>query len=72
MNDKVDFDIAGLENSLLETILSQEVVEQPWLEDDEWGHTAIQQKITRQIIKTEDEALLKYTTNFQRHYFIVD
>ncbi|KAJ3833550.1 copper amine oxidase [Lentinula raphanica] len=72
INYKVDFDIAGLENSLLETISSQEVVEQPWLEDDEWGHTAIQQKITRQIIKTEDEALLKYPTNFQGHYSIVN
>ncbi|KAJ3861776.1 amine oxidase catalytic domain-containing protein [Lentinula novae-zelandiae] len=72
INYKVDLDIAGLENSLLETIAGQEIVEQPWLEDDEWGRTVIQQKITRRIIETEDEALLKYPINFQGHYSIVN
>ncbi|KAJ3784122.1 copper amine oxidase [Lentinula aff. detonsa] len=72
INYKVDLDIAGSENSLLETIAAQEIVEQPWLEDDEWGRTVIQQNITRRIIETEDEALLKYPTNFQGHYSIVN
>ncbi|KAJ4487712.1 copper amine oxidase [Lentinula aciculospora] len=72
INYKVDLDIAGLENSLLETIAAQEIVEHPWLEDDEWGRTAIQQKVTKRIIETEDQALLKYPTNFQGHYSIVN
>jgi primary-amine oxidase len=69
---RVDLDIAGLENSVLETTTSQEAVEHPWLEDNEWGSTVIQQKITRRIIETEDEARLKYPTNFQGHYSIIN
>ncbi|KAE9394115.1 amine oxidase catalytic domain-containing protein [Gymnopus androsaceus JB14] len=64
INYKVDLDIAGLENSLLETTTAQEAVVQPWFVDDEWGSTVIQQKITKRIIETEDEALLKVIIPF--------
>ncbi|KIK59562.1 hypothetical protein GYMLUDRAFT_44520 [Collybiopsis luxurians FD-317 M1] len=72
INYKVDLDIAGLENSVLETKTVQETVKQPWFEDDEWGSTAIQQRITRNVLETEDEALLKYPTNFQGHFSIIN
>jgi len=72
INYKVDLDISGIENSLLETTTAQEAVSQPWFEDDEWGSTVIQQKITKRILETEDNALLKYPTNFQGHYSIIN
>jgi primary-amine oxidase len=51
--------------------MSQEEVTQPWFDDD-WGQTVIQQKITREYITNEDDALLKYPTNFQGGYAIVN
>ncbi|KAK7031010.1 hypothetical protein VNI00_013800 [Paramarasmius palmivorus] len=71
INFKVDLDIVGQENSLLETTTSQEEVQQPWFDDD-WGSTVIQQRINRRFIQSEDEALLKYPSNFQGHYAIVN
>ncbi|EEB93893.1 hypothetical protein MPER_07393, partial [Moniliophthora perniciosa FA553] len=71
INFKVDLDIAGEENSLLETKTIQEEVEQPWYGDD-WGSTVVQQRITRRFIDKEDDALLKYPHNFQGHYSIVN
>ncbi|KAK1234331.1 hypothetical protein PQX77_002470 [Marasmius sp. AFHP31] len=68
----VDFDIAGTKNSLLETTTHQEEVEHPWLDDDDWGYTTVQQKVTKRYIESEDEALLKYPHNFQGHYAIVN
>ncbi|KAK0491590.1 copper amine oxidase [Armillaria novae-zelandiae] len=71
INFKVDFDIGGIENSLLETSTNQEVVTQPWFDDD-WGHEVIQQKITKKIIENENDALLKYPQNFQGGYSIIN
>jgi primary-amine oxidase len=71
INFKVDLDIVGTANSLLETTNAQEEVEQPWLDDD-WGTTVIQQKITRRFIEKEDDARLKYPANFQGGYAILN
>ncbi|KAH9482139.1 Amiloride-sensitive amine oxidase [copper-containing] [Psilocybe cubensis] len=71
INYKVDFDIAGTENSLLKTTTKQEEVTHPWLDDD-WGKQAIQQRINKEYIANEDDALLKYPTNFQGGYAIVN
>ncbi|KIY73996.1 amine oxidase catalytic domain-containing protein [Cylindrobasidium torrendii FP15055 ss-10] len=71
INFKVDFDIAGQKNSLLETTTAQEEVEQPWFDDD-WGKTVMQQKITKRFIDTEDGALLKWPANFQGGYSVVN
>lgn len=71
INFKVDLDVGGTQNSLLKTSLSQEVVTQPWFDDD-WGEEVIQQKITREYIDNEDEALLRFPTNFQGGYTIVN
>lgn len=68
---QVDLDVGGTQNSLLKTSLSQEVVTQPWFDDD-WGEEVIQQKITREYIDNEDEALLRFPTNFQGGYTIVN
>ncbi|KAF8590695.1 amine oxidase catalytic domain-containing protein [Ramaria rubella] len=72
INYKVDLDIAGLENSLLHTSTAQEEVEQLWLDEDDWGKTSIQQKITREYITNEDDAMLKYPQNFQGGYAFVN
>ncbi|KAJ7212859.1 copper amine oxidase [Mycena haematopus] len=45
-NYKFDFDIAGTRNSLMAVSLENEVVEQPWFDDD-WGSDVHQQKIRR-------------------------
>lgn len=63
--------MGGTQNSLLKTTLNQEVVNQPWFDDD-WGEEVIQQRITREYIDNEDEALLKFPTNFQGGYTIVN
>jgi primary-amine oxidase len=55
----------------LRTTTSQEEVTQPWFDDD-WGQTIIQQKIRRDYITNEDDALLKYPNNFQGGYAIVN
>lgn len=68
---QVDLDVAGLQNSLLFTSTAQEEITQPWFEDD-WGSTVIQQKITRTYIDNENSALLKFPTNFQGGYSIVN
>lgn len=68
---QVDLDIAGVQNSLLYTHTSQEEVQQPWFDDD-WGGTVIQQKISREYIENEDDALLKFPKNFQGGYAIVN
>jgi primary-amine oxidase len=51
--------------------LSQEAVTQPWFEDD-WGDEVIQQVVTREYIDNENDALLKFPTNFQGGYAIVN
>ncbi|KAG1752406.1 copper amine oxidase [Suillus paluster] len=58
-------------NSLLKTTLSQEVITQPWYQDD-WGDQVIQQVVTREYIDDENDALLKFPTNFQGGYSIVN
>ncbi len=68
---QVDLDIAGVENSLLFTHTFQEEVEQPWFDED-WGQKVIQQKITRDYINNEDDALLKFPVNFQGGYSLVN
>ncbi|THU91056.1 amine oxidase catalytic domain-containing protein [Dendrothele bispora CBS 962.96] len=80
INFKVDLDISGTSNSLLETTTAQETVIPPWFdplegeegEEDEWGNEVIQQKITKRIISNESEALLEYPRNFQGGYAIVN
>jgi primary-amine oxidase len=71
INFKVDLDVAGPANSLLETTTAQEEVEQPWLADD-WGTTVIQQKITRRIVPSEDGARVRFPANFQGGYALVN
>lgn len=71
INYKVDLDIVGTSNSLLYTHTSQEEVTHPWFDDD-WGTTVIQQKITRDYIDNENDALLKLPLNFQGGYSIVN
>jgi primary-amine oxidase len=71
INFKVDLDVVGTANSLLETTTAQEEIEQPWLGDD-WGTTVVQQKISRRYIESEDEARLKYPQNFQGGYALVN
>ncbi|KAI1798357.1 amine oxidase catalytic domain-containing protein [Ganoderma leucocontextum] len=71
INYKVDLDVAGLENSLLFTNTGTEKITQPWFDDD-WGQDVIQQKISRTYIENEDDALLKYPTNFQGGYSVVN
>ncbi|KAF9226809.1 amine oxidase catalytic domain-containing protein [Gyrodon lividus] len=71
INYKVDLDVAGPANSLLKTTTSQEVVTQPWFDED-WGNEVIQQTITREYITNEDDALLKYPDNFQGGYSFVN
>lgn len=71
INYKVDLDVVGTSNSLLATRTAQEETTHPWLEDD-WGTTVIQQKITREYIENEDDALLKLPLNFQGGYAIVN
>ncbi|KAF4619282.1 hypothetical protein D9613_004722 [Agrocybe pediades] len=71
VNYKVDFDIAGTANSLLKTTTAQETLQHPWLGDD-WGQTVVQQKITKEYIENENDALLKYPVNYQGGYAIVN
>jgi len=71
INFKVDLDVAGTDNSLLQTITSKEEITQRWFDDD-WGQTVIQQRITRTYIENENDALLKFLTNFQSGYAIVN
>ncbi|TFK32677.1 amine oxidase catalytic domain-containing protein [Crucibulum laeve] len=71
INFKVDLDIAGTSNSLLHTTTEQEEVTQPWFDDD-WGQTVIQQRIDRNYITNENDALVKYPTNFQGGYAFVN
>ncbi|KAL4249686.1 Amine oxidase [Abortiporus biennis] len=72
INYKVDLDVVGTENSLLHTHTSQQEVTKPWLEDDEWGSTVIEQKIFRDYVDNENDALLKFPNNFQGGYSIVN
>ena len=65
-------DIAGTSNSLLHTSSKQEEVPRPWLEDDAWGNTVIQQKIMKDYIENENDALLRYPPNFTGGYSIVN
>ncbi|KIM38732.1 hypothetical protein M413DRAFT_447684 [Hebeloma cylindrosporum] len=71
INYKVDFDIAGTANSLLKTTTKQEEVYHPWLDDD-WGRNVLQQKLTKEYVTNENDALLKYPLNFQGGYSIVN
>ncbi|CAA7259438.1 unnamed protein product [Cyclocybe aegerita] len=71
INYKVDFDIAGRANSVLKTTTKQEIISHPWLDDD-WGQEVIQQKITKEYITNEDDALLKHPLNFQGNYALVN
>ncbi|KAF8176144.1 amine oxidase catalytic domain-containing protein [Mycena galopus ATCC 62051] len=71
INYKFDFDIAGTQNSLMAVSLENEVVEQPWFDDD-WGQDVHQQKIVRTMIKNESDALLDYPKNYEGVYAIVN
>ncbi|KAF7971714.1 hypothetical protein HWV62_20073 [Athelia sp. TMB] len=75
INFKVDLDVAGRNNSFMQTTMKQESMDQPWFDGDdeeEWGNPVIQQKITRTIIENEDDARVKYPTNMQGGYAIVN
>ena len=69
---RVDMDIAGTSNSLLYTSSKQEEVPSPWVGDDAWGNTVIQQKIIKHYIENENDALLRYPPNFTGGYSIVN
>ncbi|KAJ7025764.1 amine oxidase catalytic domain-containing protein [Mycena alexandri] len=70
INYKFDFDIAGTRNSLMAISLENEVVEQPWFDDD-WGQEH-QQKIVKKMIRNESDALLDYPKNYEGVYAIVN
>lgn len=66
-------DIAGTSNSLLRTTSKQEEVPRPWLdEDSDWGNTVIEQKILKEYIENENDALLRYPPNFGGGYSFVN
>jgi len=66
-------DIAGTSNSLLRKISKQEEVPRPWLdEDSDWGKTVIEQKIMKEYIENEKDALLRYPPNFIGGYSFVN
>jgi primary-amine oxidase len=66
-------DIAGTSNSLLRTTSKQEEVPRPWLdEDSDWGKTVIEQKIIKEYIENENDALLRYPPNFSGGYSFVN
>ncbi|KAJ6619998.1 amine oxidase catalytic domain-containing protein [Mycena sp. CBHHK59/15] len=71
VNYKFDFDIAGTRNSLMAVSLENEVVEQPWFDDD-WGQEVHQQKIVRTMVRNESDALLDYPKNYEGVYVIVN
>ncbi|KAJ7679225.1 amine oxidase catalytic domain-containing protein [Mycena polygramma] len=71
INYKLDFDIAGTRNSLMAVSLENEVVEQPWFDDD-WGQDVHQQKIVRTMVRNESDALLDYAKNYEGVYAIVN
>ena len=54
---KIDFDIAGLENSMQAITLEMEDKAAPWF-DDEWGTKNRQQRIVKRILS--EESLLEY------------
>jgi primary-amine oxidase len=68
---QVDFDIVGLNNSLMETTTSIQEVVFPW-NDEEWETTVPQQVISRRYIESEDESRLFYPPNFRGGYAIVN
>ncbi|PPR06108.1 hypothetical protein CVT26_005335 [Gymnopilus dilepis] len=72
INYKVDFDIAGTSNSLQKITTQVEHITYPWLDDDYWGQDHVQQKIVREYIANEDDALLKHPPNFQGLYAVVN
>ena len=71
---RVDMDIAGTSNSLLRTISKQEEVPRPWLDEDDsdWGKTVIEQKLMKEYIENENDALLRYPPNFIGSYAFVN
>ncbi|KAJ6544977.1 amine oxidase catalytic domain-containing protein [Mycena vulgaris] len=71
INYKFDFDIAGTRNSLMAVTLENEVVQQPWFDDD-WGQDVHQQKIVRTMVRNESDALLDYPKNNEGVYAIVN
>jgi len=71
INYKLDFDIAGMRNSLMAISLENEIVQQPWFEDD-WGQDVRQQKIVRKFVTNESDALLDYPKNYEGVYVIVN
>ncbi|KAJ7111935.1 amine oxidase catalytic domain-containing protein [Mycena epipterygia] len=71
INYKFDFDIAGTRNSLMAVSLENEVVKQPWFDDD-WGQEVHQQKIVRTMVRNESDALLEYPKNYEGVYAIVN
>ncbi|KAJ7340875.1 amine oxidase catalytic domain-containing protein [Mycena albidolilacea] len=71
VNYKFDFDVAGTRNSLMAVSLENEVVEQPWFDED-WGQDVHQQKLVRTMIRNESDALLDYPKNYEGVYAIVN
>ncbi|KAJ7763953.1 amine oxidase catalytic domain-containing protein [Mycena maculata] len=71
INYKFDFDIAGTRNSLMAITLENEVVHQPWFDDD-WGQDVHQQKVVRTMVRNESDALLDYPKNLEGAYVIVN
>jgi primary-amine oxidase len=51
--------------------LENEVVQQPWFDDD-WGQDVHQQKIVRTMVRNESDALLDYPKNLEGAYVIVN
>jgi len=70
---RVDLDVAGTSNSVLQTRTVQETVTHPWLEEDDgWGTEILQQKIVKDYIKSEKDSRLLWPGNIQGGYALVN
>lgn len=72
INFKVDLDVAGVQNSLLKTSLSQEEVSLPWYDGDEWGSTLVLQKMEREYVATENDSRFDYGPNGREGFTIAN
>ncbi|WWC69058.1 uncharacterized protein I206_102994 [Kwoniella pini CBS 10737] len=71
INYKIDFDVAGTENSLMAAMLEMEEVEHPWADQD-WGKTSTQQKVVRRYVASENDSRLEYPKNMEGMFVITN
>lgn len=68
---KVDFDVAGRQNTMTAISLEIEEREEPWFDDD-WGTTVVQQRVHRNQVANERVGKLEYPHNGQGMYVITN